>query len=159
MRSLDWKESRTTGTAPQRFTKRCGSLPANATRWCRKERLPKNQLHAEQAEAEPHTKSIARIQQRIALFDTQDKEIQRELQAMIKEDKEMKAVVILLCSLPGVGLLITAAIVLAETNGFELIRNKRQLASYAGFDVREKESGTSVKGKPKISKRGEQVFT
>ena len=120
--------------------------------------IAKNQLHAEQAEAEPHTKSIARIQQRIALFDTQDKEIQRELQAMIKEDKEMKAVVILLCSLPGVGLLITAAIMLAETNGFELIRNKRQLASYAGFDVREKESGTSVKGKPKISKRGNRYL-
>jgi len=28
------------------------------------------------------------------------------------------------------------------------------LASYAGFDVKEKQSGTSVKGKPRISKRG-----
>ena len=43
---------------------------------------------------------------------------------------------------------------LAETNGFELIRNKRQLTSYAGLDVREKQSGTSVKGKPRISKKG-----
>ena len=56
-------------------------------------------------------------------------------------------------TLPGVGLL-TAAIVLAETNGFELIRNKKQLTSYAGLDVREKQSGTSVKGKPRISKKG-----
>lgn len=40
----------------------------------------------------------------------------------------------------------TTGIYLAKTNGFELIRNKRQLASYAGFDVREKQSGTSVKG-------------
>jgi transposase len=31
---------------------------------------------------------------------------------------------------------------------------QRQLASYAGFDVKEKQSGTSVKGKPRISKRG-----
>ena len=43
---------------------------------------------------------------------------------------------------------------MAETNGFELIKNKRQLTSYAGLDVREKQSGTSVKGKPKISKKG-----
>ena len=43
---------------------------------------------------------------------------------------------------------------MAETNGFELIRNKSQLASYAGLDVREKQSGTSVKGKPRISKKG-----
>ncbi len=59
--------------------------------------------------------------------------------------------------MPGVGLL-TAAIVLGETNGFELIRNKRQLTSYAGFDVIEKQSGTSVKGKPHISKRGNKYL-
>ena len=60
---------------------------------------------------------------------------------------------ILLCSITGVGLL-TAATVLGETNGFDLIRNKRQLTSYAGLDVKEKQSGTSVKGKPRISKKG-----
>jgi transposase len=117
----------------------------------------KNQLHAEQSEALPHKKSIARIKQRIALLDKQDKEIQAELKALIKEDKDMQSVVVILCSLPGVGLL-TAAIVLAETNGFELIPNKRQLASYAGFDVKEKQSGTSVKGKPHISKRGNKYL-
>lgn len=54
--------------------------------------------------------------------------------------------------------LLTAAIVLAETNGFELIRNKRQLSSYAGFDVKEKQSGTSIKGKPRISKKGNKYL-
>nr|WP_245758503.1 IS110 family transposase [Paenimyroides ummariense] len=34
------------------------------------------------------------------------------------------------------------------------MKNKRQLVSYAGLDVREKTSGTSVKSKPQISKRG-----
>ncbi|MEI9945951.1 MAG: IS110 family transposase [Chitinophagaceae bacterium] len=65
----------------------------------------------------------------------------------------MKKLLIIICSIPGVGLL-TAVTVLAETNGFDLIRNKKQLTSYAGLDVREKQSGTSVKGKPKISKKG-----
>src|SRR5258707_7475501 len=45
-----------------------------------------------------------------------------------------------------------------ETNGFELIRNKRQLTSYAGFDVKERQSGTSVKGKPRISKKGNKYL-
>ncbi len=53
---------------------------------------------------------------------------------------------------------LTAATVLAETNGFELIRNKRQLTSYAGLDVKEKQSGTSVKGKPRISKKGNKYL-
>ena len=49
---------------------------------------------------------------------------------------------------------MTAIVILGETNGFELIRNKKQLVSYAGLDVIDKESGTSVKKKPKISKKG-----
>jgi transposase len=65
----------------------------------------------------------------------------------------VQQVVVLLCSITGVGLL-TAATVLEETNGFDLIRNKRQLTSYAGLDVKEKQSGTYIKGKPRISKRG-----
>ena len=69
----------------------------------------------------------------------------------------MKHLLVILCSLPGVGLL-TAVTVLAETNGFDLIRNKRQLASYAGFDVKEKQSGTSVKGKSRISKKGNKYL-
>ena len=75
------------------------------------------------------------------------------VQELIKKDSETKKNVALLCSIPGVGLL-TAVTVLGETNGFDLIRNKRQITSYAGLDVKEKQSGTSVHKKPKISKRG-----
>ena len=87
------------------------------------------------------------------LLDKQEKEIKEELADIIKTDADVKRIVLLICTIPGIGLL-TAATVLGETNGFELIRNKRQLTSYAGLDVREKQSGTSVKGKPCISKKG-----
>lgn len=117
----------------------------------------KNQLHADQTEAEPNKGSIARIKARIKMLDKQEEEIKTELSDLIATDTEMKKIVVLLCSLSGIGLL-TAATVLGETNGFELIRSRRQLASYAGFDVKEKQSGTSVKGKPKISKRGNKYL-
>ena len=91
------------------------------------------------------------------MLNKQEKEIRGEVTALIAQDDEMKKIIVILCSLPGVGLL-TAAIVLAETNGFDLIRNRRQLASYAGFDVKEKQSGTSVKGKPRISKKGNKYL-
>lgn len=113
----------------------------------------KNQWHAEQAGAEPSKKSIERIKKRIALLNKQEEEIQGELKELIKSDAEMQQLIVLICTLPGVSIL-TAATVLGETNGFDLIRNKRQLTSYAGLDVREKQSGTSVKGKPRISKKG-----
>jgi transposase len=113
----------------------------------------KNQLHAENAGAEPHKKSVARIKDRILLLNLQEKEIKKELEELIATQSEIQELILLICSLPGVGLL-TAATIVGETNGFELIRNKRQLASYAGLDVKEKQSGTSVKGKPCISKKG-----
>lgn len=113
----------------------------------------KNQLHAENAEAKPNKKSIARCDKRLQLIEKQIVEIQAELKILIATDAEVKKVVKLICSIKGVGIL-TAATILGETNGFELIRNKRQLTSYAGLDVKEKLSGTSVKGKPSISKKG-----
>lgn len=117
----------------------------------------KNQLHAEQAEARPNKKTIGRIKKRIDLLNKQEKEIRSEIEGLIKEDSEMKDLLVIICSLPGIGIL-TAVTVMAETNGFDLIRNKRQLASYAGFDVKEKQSGTSVKGKARISKKGNKYL-
>lgn len=119
--------------------------------------MVKNQLHAEQAEAYPNKSSVKRIKDRIKMLDKQEKEIMKEVAAMIAQDSELQKMIVIICSLPGIGLL-TAAVVLAETNGFDLIRNRRQLASYAGFDVIEKQSGTSVKGKPRISKKGNRYL-
>lgn len=115
--------------------------------------IAKNQLHAENAEAFPNSSSLARIKAHVVFLDKQIAAIVKEITAAIKQDKEVAASIENICSIPGVGRL-TAATVLAETNGFELIRNKRQLTSYAGLDVKEKQSGTSVKGKAKISKKG-----
>lgn len=117
----------------------------------------KNQLHAEKSEAMPNKNSIVRVMKRIELMNKQEKEIRAEISAIIKGDKEIQRLAILLCSITGIGLL-TFSIVVAETNGFDLIRNKKQLTSYAGLDVQEKQSGTSVKGKPKISKKGNKYL-
>lgn len=119
--------------------------------------VAKNQLHAEKSEAYPNSGTLVRIKKHIAFLDKQEAEITKELSELLKQDPEMKRILIILCSLPGIGLL-TAATVLAETNGFNLVRNKRQLTSYAGLDVREKQSGTSVKGKPRISKKGNKYL-
>jgi transposase len=119
--------------------------------------MVKNQLHAEQAEAEPNKGSLTRTKARIKMLNKQEQEIKAELSSLVASNDEIKRIVVLLCSLTGVGIL-TATTVLGETNGFELIRNRRQLASYAGFDVKEKQSGTSVKGKPRISKKGNKYL-
>lgn len=115
--------------------------------------LAKNQLHAEQAEAFPNPSSLHRLKALIKFLDKQVAEIVKEITVLVKQDNQINESIELICSIPGVGRL-TAATVLAETNGFELIRNKRQLTSYAGLDVKDKQSGTSIKAKPRISKKG-----
>lgn len=113
----------------------------------------KNQLHAERTSATSSESSVNRTKKRIALIDLQEKEIRGEIAILIKGDKTLVEKMKIVSSIPGIGNL-TAVTIIAETNGFELIKNKRQLVSYAGLDVREKTSGTSVKSKPRISKRG-----
>lgn len=115
--------------------------------------MVKNHLHAEQSEAEPNESSILRINTRIKFLSGQEKEIKEEIKKWVNMDLVLKQEIENICTIPGIGEL-TAVIILAETNGFELIRSKRQLTSYAGLDVKEKQSGTSVKGKPRISKSG-----
>lgn len=115
--------------------------------------MVKNQLHAESQEAEPHEGSLNRLSERIRFLNQQEKEVKADIKNIVNTNDDLKKEVEMLSTIPGVGEL-TAAIVLGETNGFELIRSKKQLTSYTGLDVKEKQSGTSVKGKPRISKQG-----
>jgi transposase len=115
--------------------------------------IVKNQIHAENSEAEPNLKSLDRMTSRIKFLNSQEKEIKDDIVVLMKENPDLQQIINRITTIPGVGAL-TAVIILAETNGFELIRNKSQLVSYAGLDVKEKQSGTSVNGKPRISKKG-----
>ena len=150
-RKLDsWKR-------PKEIYRRLRQLTRERDQLVGERTMLKNQLHAEQTEAFPNKATEKRIKARIKMLDKQEKEIMDEVATMVAQDDELQKMIVIICSLPGVGLL-TAAIVLGETNGFDLIRNRRQLASYAGFDVIEKQSGTSVKRKPRISKRGNKYL-
>jgi transposase len=113
----------------------------------------KNQLHAEQTKAVTASASIKRMKARCRLIEKQIIEIEKEIEDLINQDAAIKEKINKVCTIPGVGL-HTAVTVIAETNGFNLIRNSRQLVSYAGLDVTQKQSGTSVRGKAHISKRG-----
>lgn len=144
-------------TRPNPIFKRLRQLTRERDQVIQMRTMTKNHLHAEQSEAEPNDSSVARIKSQIAFLTRQEKEINKEIKTLSMEDEKVKASIKIICSVTGVGLL-TAASTLGETNGFALIRNKRQLTSYAGLDVKEKQSGTSVKGKPRISKQGNKYL-
>ena len=117
----------------------------------------KNQLHAEQSGAWPNLQSIKRAQQRIRFLSKQIIEIENEIRTTVEKDNYLNEKIRKVCTIKGVGL-ITAVTIIAETNGFNLIRNKKQLVSYAGLDVITKDSGTSVRSKPRISHKGNKYL-
>lgn len=112
----------------------------------------KNQLHAYKHQGKVSLTSIARSQRRIAMLKDQVNEIEKEITKIIQQDKALADRLDNVQSIPGVGL-ITAVIIVAETNGFASIVNIKQLTSYAGLDVQIAESGL-WKGKSRISKKG-----
>ncbi len=113
----------------------------------------KNLIHAEKAGEESGPKTIKRMEKRVELMNKQIKEVEKDMKELIATDAELKRKLEFITSIPGVGF-ITAASIVGETQGFRNIENKRQLVSYAGLDIVVKNSGTSVRSKPRISKRG-----
>jgi transposase len=93
----------------------------------------------------------------IAQIDKQISLCKSKVEALINSDIQLKKKVNKIMTIKGVGL-ITIATVIAETLGFEHVKNVKQLVSYAGYDIVQRESGTSIKGKTRISKKGNRYI-
>ncbi|MCS4059239.1 IS110 family transposase, partial [Salinibacter ruber] len=84
-------------------------------------------------------------------IERQIEDLEEEIEEHIEEDSELMGQCSLLETIPGVGLQ-TAAIVAGELGSPEQFENARQAAAYAGLVPRHRESGTSVRGNPRMSK-------
>lgn len=112
-----------------------------------------NQLHAHVYSHEAEKSIVKRFQQHIQFIEKQIKTVKLEIQKVCAEDTDLQKRIENICTVKGLALLTVVSIV-AETNGFDLIENKNQLVSFAGYDVIENQSGTSLRGKTRISKKG-----
>ena len=114
--------------------------------------VAKNQLHAKQHAHKASNSSLRRLKKQIRLMENQTVEIEVELRVLITEDPRLCDKIEKIESIPGIGFL-TIICILGETNAFALFTGSKQLVSYAGLDVRQKQSGKK-EGKSKISKQG-----
>lgn len=112
----------------------------------------KNRLHAKEHSYRPMTSILRRLKSEIRHAELASKEIEVEILDLIESDEYLAEGIYCMTSIPGISQ-ITAACLVAETNGFALIRNSKQLVSYAGLDVVHSQSGNK-QGKSRISKRG-----
>lgn len=98
-------------------------------------------------------KSVVGFYERfIADIDRRLKENEKNIIAKVDTDKELSETVSRLETIKGVRFL-TIVSILAETDGFSMITNRKQLTSYAGLDVVAKQSGPQDP-KHRISKAG-----
>ena len=95
----------------------------------------------------------AGIASHLKWLDDEIKRIIEEIRQHIDSDPDLHDKQRLLDSIPGLGER-TIAVLLAFYAQTERFSNARQAVAFAGLDPRQHESGSSVKGKPRISKVG-----
>lgn len=83
-------------------------------------------------------------------IDKEIKQIEKDLEDMINKDTNLKKLFRLATSVPGIGK-ITAMFLLYFTNEFKMFSNAKQLACYCGVAPFEHSSGTSIRGKTRVS--------
>jgi transposase len=80
-------------------------------------------------------------------------DLEEEIEEQVADDDQLSEQCSLLDTIPGIGLQ-TAAIVVSELGSPERFESARQVAAYAGLVPEHKQSGTSVRGEPHLSKVG-----
>ena len=93
------------------------------------------------------------IKEHIAFLDKQIKELDAQVQELLKKSQAFSEPLRLLLSIPAIGP-VTAAHILAEIPDIHNFKTAAQLVAYAGLNPTQHESGTSVNKKSKVSKQG-----
>ncbi|MCS4047478.1 transposase [Salinibacter ruber] len=86
-------------------------------------------------------------------IERQIEDLEEEIEEHVEENPKLERECSLLETIPGVGLQ-TAAIVISELGSPERFESARQAAAYAGLVPSHHQSGTSVRGNPRMSKVG-----
>lgn len=115
--------------------------------------ITKNRLHAIKHGVNKYAIIREQYEQHISHLDQLIKRLDTEIRSLKGKDEQLERMMNRLETITGIGM-ITSATVLSEMDAFQLFERRSQVVKFVGFDVLEKQSGSSVKGKGKISKRG-----
>lgn len=111
----------------------------------------KNKIHGEEVLGKPSKTVIQSLQKSIKFNEKEQGKLEARLMEIVEE--EHKALLTRIETIPGIGRK-TALMLIVFTNGFMDFETSSQLCSYAGLTPIIKQSGSSVRGKERISKMG-----
>jgi len=117
----------------------------------KKRTATKNKLHGEEVLGIPSSWVYRSLKRDRKHLDKEILGIETKLLSLVKQDQQVHLT--LLTSIPGIGLK-TALFMIVITDGFKKFENSKQLCSYAGITPTIRESGSSVRGRSRISKVG-----
>ena len=111
----------------------------------------KNKIHGEKTLAIPSKVVYRSLNRSLKSIDKEIKVLETRLTELVKEHQQTQ--ITLLKSIPGMGMK-TALMLIVMSDGFNRFENAKQLCSYAGITPTIRESGSSVRGRSRISKMG-----
>jgi transposase len=113
--------------------------------------LRTEELNRRDSASEPRV--LESINKVIAMLDEQIAQIERQIRDHIDSDPTLKDQRKLLESVPGIGPVVSAML-LSYYGGDLRFNSSKQAVAFAGLDTSRRESGSSVRGKPRLSKKG-----
>lgn len=111
----------------------------------------KNKIHGEKVLGKPSSLVMKSLQQAKRNIEKQIKELEVRLTEIVKS--EHQELLTLLESIPGMGRK-TSMMLIVLTDGFKRFETAQQLCSYSGLTPTIRQSGSSVRGRSRISKVG-----
>jgi len=119
--------------------------------YLKKRTATKNKMHGEETLGLPSKFVYRSLRRNRKQLDKEIKGIEEKLLSLVKQDQQVQLT--LLTSIPGIGIR-TALFLIVSTDGFKKFETASQLCSYVGITPTIRESGSSVRGRSRISKVG-----
>jgi len=111
----------------------------------------KNKIHGEEVLGVPSKAVFRSLKRNKKHLDKELVAIEERILSLVKKEQQQQLT--LLMSIPGIGMK-TALFLIVVSDGFSKFENASQLCSYVGITPTIRESGSSVRGRSRISKVG-----
>jgi len=138
------------------YVEECKQLQTITQLYFKQSTAIKNKLHALQTRGFSKGKMLSSLKRQLKSIQKEIKLLETEMEALIKENDQN--LYTRLKSIPGIGKK-TAILLIVTTNGFKDFESSKQISSYLGLAPNERSSGSSIRGKTRISKTGNPLVS
>lgn len=133
------------------YVEECKQLQAITQLYFKQSTAIKNKLHTLQTRGYKRSKMISSLKRQLKSLQKEIRLLETEMEQLIKANQQ--ELYTRLKTIPGIGKK-TAILLIVCTNSFKDFESSGQISSYLGLAPNERSSGSSIRGKTRISKTG-----